>query len=144
MHKITLPQITLFWNYSKASNLCLPKANTDLRLKPIRPGPRSNSTHLLTPQIGYLALWLFCVGRVRLQGRKHRAGSTRKFWCLAWPCGTGLPGAVSRVLPSLRSWLSLCKPPPEASTGREAPGPAGSLWRLHLPVTLNQKAPPKE
>lgn len=42
-------------------------------------------------RMAYLALWLFRVGRVRLRGRKCRAGSTRRFSGPARPSGTGQP-----------------------------------------------------
>lgn len=63
--------------------------------------------------------------------------------CLARPCRTGLSAAGSRVLPSLWSWVTLCKPLPKASIGQEAPGPTGSLWRNESTYDLESEGPAK-
>lgn len=93
---------------------------------------------MLTPQIRYLARWLFCVERARLQGRKCRA---RKFCCLAWPCrparcreeGLALGVVLGHPLQA----------PFQGVLGQEAPGPTGSLWKHESTCDLECEGPAK-
>lgn len=39
--------------------------------------------------------------------------------------------------------VPLCKPPPQAATGWEAPGPKGSLWRQESACDLESEGPAK-